>query len=78
MVKEHNPHGIVVEDKETGLRYARLPENYEPQVHKKIRDLKPGESITSYQPRYKTQPNAVDTTEDTDLPEEAVQPEGRK
>lgn len=47
-------HGIVVENKESGLRYASLDENYDPQVERKVRDLKAGETVLSYLPRYKT------------------------
>lgn len=47
-------HGIVVENKESGLRYASLDRNFDPKSERKVRDLKPGESIMSYgikQPR---------------------------
>ena len=39
--------GIVVEDIETGIRYARSERNFNPAKHRKIRDLLPGESILS-------------------------------
>ncbi|QDK02405.1 hypothetical protein SEA_NUCCI_12 [Microbacterium phage Nucci] len=44
-------HGIVVDHKETGVRYAISDVNYNPDLHKKVRDLKPGESVLAYQPR---------------------------
>lgn len=47
-------HGIVVENKESGLRYASLDVNYDPQTERKVRDLKAGETVFSYVPRYKT------------------------
>lgn len=46
-------HGIVVDHKETGIRYAISDHNYSPKVHEKVRDLKPGESVRTYQPRTK-------------------------
>lgn len=47
----HSPLGIVVEHKDTKIRYAVKPENFREGVHRKIRDLKPGESPRTYQPR---------------------------
>lgn len=44
-------HGIVVEHKESGMRYAISDINHNPEVAKKIRDLKPGESVRTYRPR---------------------------
>jgi hypothetical protein len=44
-------HGIVVEHKEHGIRYAVSDRNYNPKVHRKVRDLKPGESVHDYAPR---------------------------
>lgn len=41
-------HGIVVEHKETKLRYASRDENYDPSYERKVRDLKPGESLMSF------------------------------
>lgn len=41
-------HGIVVENKESGLRYASLDQNFDPKSERKVRDLKAGESIMSY------------------------------
>ncbi|AVJ49761.1 hypothetical protein PBI_LUCKY3_13 [Microbacterium phage Lucky3] len=45
--------GIVVDHKETGVRYAVSERNFNEKVHKKVRDLKPGESVIGYQPRRK-------------------------
>ena len=44
--------GIVVEHKESGVRYAVLEEHYDTKLHKRIRDLKPGETVLGYVPRY--------------------------
>ncbi|AXQ52878.1 hypothetical protein SEA_NEFERTHENA_14 [Microbacterium phage Neferthena] len=46
-------HGIVVEHNESGVRYAVSDRNYNPKVHKKIRDLRPGETVLGYQPKRK-------------------------
>ena len=46
-------HGIVVEHNESGVRYAVSDRNHNPAVAKKIRDLKPGESVLTYRPRRK-------------------------
>lgn len=44
-------HGIVVEHKESGVRYAVSDRNYRPDVHRKVRDLRPGETVLGYKPR---------------------------
>ena len=44
-------HGIVVEHKESGVRYAVSDRNYNADVHRKVRDLKPGETVLGYQPK---------------------------
>lgn len=44
-------HGIVVEHKESGIRYAVSDRNYNDKIHRKVRDLRPGESVRSYRPR---------------------------
>ena len=44
-------HGIVVDHVESGVRFAVSDANYNPKVHRKVRDLKAGESVTSYRPR---------------------------
>lgn len=46
-------HGIVVEHKESEIRYAVSDRNFNPKVHRKVRDLRPGESVFSYAPRPK-------------------------
>lgn len=49
--------GIVVEHNETGVRYAVSEHNYNPDVHKRIRALKPGETTLGFQPKPKTTRN---------------------
>lgn len=44
-------HGIVVEHKENGIHYAVSDRNYNEKVHRKVRDLKPGETVRGYQPK---------------------------
>ena len=54
MTIKPSDHGIVVEDKETGLRSASLDQHYDPATMRKVRDLRPGETVLSYQPRHKS------------------------
>ena len=42
--------GIVVDHKESGVRYAVSERNYNPKIHKRVRDLLPGETVLGYQP----------------------------
>ena len=44
-------HGIVVDHKDTDVRYAVSDHNFNPKVHRKVRDLKPGESVQGYRPK---------------------------
>ncbi|QDK03673.1 hypothetical protein SEA_ZENITSU_12 [Microbacterium phage Zenitsu] len=46
-------NGIVVDHKETGVRYAVSESNFNPKVHEKVRDLNPGETVLAYAPRRK-------------------------
>lgn len=46
-------HGIVVDHKESNVRFAISDANYNPDVHRKVRDLRPGETVRGYQPRRK-------------------------
>lgn len=43
--------GIVVDHREARVRYAISESNFNEEVHKKIRDLKPGETVQGFQPR---------------------------
>ncbi|QKN87775.1 hypothetical protein NEBULOUS_14 [Microbacterium phage Nebulous] len=44
-------HGIVVDHKESGVRYAVSDKNYNEKIHRKVRDLRPGETVVGYQPK---------------------------
>lgn len=56
-------HGIVVDHKESGVRFAISDANYNPEVHRKVRDLRPGESVRSYAPRRKESLGAEESPE---------------
>jgi len=45
--------GIIVDHKETGIRYAISEVNFNPDVQVKVRDLQPGETVLGYKPRLK-------------------------
>jgi hypothetical protein len=66
-------HGIVVENKVSGLRYASLDENYDPKSERKVRDLRVGESIFSYGVKAaranfaETEDTSTDEDDDTSL-----------
>lgn len=44
--------GYVVEHKESGIRYATSAHNFDKAKERKIRDLKPHETVRGYKPRY--------------------------
>lgn len=44
-------HGIVVDNIETGMQYAISDKTYDQRIHRKVRDLLPGESRLDYAPR---------------------------
>lgn len=44
-------HGIVVDHLESGVRYAISEHNFDPKVNRKVRDLKPGETVQGFQPK---------------------------
>lgn len=48
-------HGIVVDHKESGTRYAISDKNYDEKVHRKVRDLRAGETVLGYQPKRREQ-----------------------
>lgn len=54
-------HGIVVEHKGNGVRFAVSERNFNPEVHKKVRDLKPGETVRGYLPRRKQETSTTRT-----------------
>jgi hypothetical protein len=44
-------HGIVVDHVESGVRYAISDKNYDVKVHRKVRDLVPGETVIGFRPK---------------------------
>lgn len=69
-------HGIVVDHKESGTRFAISDRNYDERVHRKVRDLKPGETVLGYQPKSREDSEAAadpqsgtGTAEATEKPE---------
>jgi hypothetical protein len=61
-------HGIVVEHKDNGMHYAVSDKNYNPEIHRKVRDLKPGESVRTYLPRRKESLEALASPQGTSEP----------
>jgi hypothetical protein len=45
--------GIIVDHKETGIRYAISEVNFNPKTQTKVRGLNPGETVLGYKPRLK-------------------------
>ena len=45
--------GIVVESLSSGNRYARSERNFNPKREKKVRDLRPGETVIGFKTREK-------------------------
>ena len=54
--------GIVVDHKESGVRYAISQANFNSKVHTKVRDLKPGETVLGFAPRRKEPLGSQDGT----------------
>lgn len=48
-------HGIVVEHKESGTFFAISDHNYNEKLHRKVRDLRPGETVLGYQPKRRSE-----------------------
>lgn len=48
-------HGIVVDHKESGTRFAISDKNYNEKVHRKVRDLRPGETVRAFQPKRRSE-----------------------
>lgn len=61
-------HGIVVEHLESGVRYAVSDRNYNVKVHRKVRELGPGESVLTYAPRRKGSLGAENSPTPTPTP----------
>lgn len=63
------PAGVVVDHKESKARYAVSLHNFNPKVHTKVRDLRPGESVLSFRPkRLSDNKNVTQTNESTPDP----------
>lgn len=79
---EPSNHGIVVEHKDSGLRYASLDANFDPENERYVRDLRPEESVLSYRPKTRVeydiheQEVAEQEAISLGLPELATQTEG--
>lgn len=54
-------NGIVVDHKKSGVRYAISEKNFNPKVHKKVRELEPGETVHGFQPMNKRSLSAIVT-----------------
>lgn len=48
--------GIVVDHKESGVRFAISFNNFDARFHVKVRDLYPWETVISYKPKAKESP----------------------
>lgn len=66
---EPSNHGIVVEHKDSGLRYASLDANFDPENERYVRDLRPEESVLSYRPKTRVE---YDTYEQEVAEQEAI------
>lgn len=69
-------HGIVVEHKRNGIRYAVSSHNFNPKDHVKVRDLKEDETVIGYKPRpliKKTNQTSAPSTEVTEDPKSTKQ-----
>ena len=60
-------HGFVVDHKESGVRYAVSPQNFNPKIHDKVRELESHETVRGFQP--KRLPKATQTTPPAPSPE---------
>lgn len=43
--------GIVVDHKSANVRYAISEDHFNPKIHTKVRDLKPGETVIGFTPK---------------------------
>ncbi|QNL31025.1 hypothetical protein SEA_KAUALA_13 [Microbacterium phage Kauala] len=66
-------NGIVVDHKESGVRYAVSEANFNEKIHTKVRDLKPSETVIGFRPkRHRAKGDAPKPTSHT----EGSSPEG--
>ncbi len=63
-------HGIVVDHKESGTRFAISDKNFNEKVHRKVRDLRPGETVRGYAPKRRSE--GSEASEATGTPEQAA------
>lgn len=73
-------HGIVVDHKESGNRYAISDKNYDERVHRKVRDLRPGETVIGFQPKRRSElyENAASPQGGTSTAEQASGSESKR
>lgn len=69
--------GIVVDHKETGVRYAISEHNFNKAIHKKVRDLRPGETVLGYKPKARSEASegAPSPSSGTSTPDQASKSE---
>lgn len=64
--------GYVVDHKTSGVRYAVSPQNFDPNVHAKVRELEQHETVRGFRPkRVKSadQPQSAQTSPEAPSPE---------
>lgn len=74
--KGHTVRGIVVDHKESGVRYAVSERNYNPKIHTKVRELDPGETVLGFRPKRKEQTRKAAPNPAVDDGTKAPSPEG--
>lgn len=60
----YTPRGIVVDHKESGVRYAISESNFNPKLHRKVRPLLPTETVHGYQPKVAPKQGASESAAD--------------
>lgn len=65
--------GYVVDHKTSGVRYAVSPQNFNPKVHAKVRDLEQHETVRGFRPK---RIKSADQSQSTQTSPEAPSPEG--
>ena len=63
-------HGIVVDHKRNGVRYAVSSHNFNPKDHVKVRDLKGDETVIGYKPRPHSKKTNQTSEPSTEVPED--------
>lgn len=67
-------HGIVVDHKESQVRYAIFEENFDEELHTRVRDLEPGETVLGFTPLRKEKRKARVASDDLPDPESSDSP----